>query len=756
MNKILKLLAILFGSIVAVLIAVAIALPLLFDPNDFKQEITRLVKDETGRELVIQDDIKLSVFPWLGVELGSVQLSNAKGFGKTPFATVKQAGVRVKLLPLLRKEVEMDTVTLDGLQLNLIKGKSGRTNWDDLMAPGAAHATKPQDEGGVGIAALAIGGLDIRDSQLRWTDHSAKTAYTLDDLSMRTGALSTGLPVDLAIGFNISSKQPEIQGQVKLNGTITLDVATQNYNFKNIKLTTDLKGKGVPGGRLNSTLSADITTDLASQVMKLSGLTLELPGMKLSGNITGKQILNKPRFSGAIKTSSFSPRTLLEAMNGKRLNTADPKAMGKASLQTKLSATTSSINLTGLKATLDNTTLSGSVSVNNFARPASKFDLKLDAIDLDRYLPPAAQQQAYSGTQPEDVIQYLLAAIINPVFAAAPRADLIPVEAFRSLDTSGKFHIGAMKASNVHSKNISISLNSKKGITRLYPVSANMYGGTYKGNIQLDVNGRQPRFSINESISNIQVGALLKDFTGTKQLSGLGNISVKVIAAGNDFETLKRSMNGNASFNIKNGVIYKINVLKDTIRDFVKYRNIYEMFQGDPELTMDKSNDTEFTSLTGTLKLVNGVGNNNNLLMNTKEFTLSGKGVLDFIRNRLIHKGQLVFAKDLKLAGLKENENRSLRGLSIPYEINCPFNEISGPCMKRNVQKIFQDLAKRKLKKKLLKKLGIPTEPQQPAPQQQPQQPAPEQQPQQAPAPVDEKKELKKKLKRKLLEGLFK
>lgn len=753
MNKILKLLAILFGSIVAVVIAAAIALPLLFDPNDFKQEITQLVKDETGRELVIQDDIKLSVFPWLGVELGSVQLSNAKGFGKAPFATVKQAGVRVKLLPLLRKEVEMDTVTLDGLQLNLIKSKSGRTNWDDLMAPGAASATKPQDEGGVGIAALAIGGLDIRDSQLRWTDHSAKTAYTLGDLSMRTGALSTGLPVDLAIGFNISSKQPEIQGQVKLNGTITLDVATQNYHFNKLKLTTDLKGKGIPGGRLNSTLSADITTDLASQVMKLTGLTLELPGMKLSGNITGKQILNKPRFSGTIKTSSFSPRTLLEAMNGEQLNTADPKAMGKASLETKLSATTSSIKLTGLRATLDDTTLSGSVSVNNFTRPATKFDLKLDAIDLDRYLPPVTHQQAYSNTQPEDVMQYLLVAIINPVFAAAPLEDLIPVKTFRTLNTSGKLHIGSMKASNVHSKNISLSLNSKKGITRLYPVSASMYGGTYKGNIQLDVNGRQPRFSINESIRNIQVGALLKDFTGTKQLSGQGNITVKVTAAGNDFETLKRSMNGNASFNIKNGVVYKINVLKDTIRDFVKFRNIYEMFQGDPALTMDESNDTEFTSLTGTLNLVNGIGNNNDLFLGAKEFTLSGKGVLDFIRSRLIHKGQLVFAKDLKLAGLKENENRSLRGLSIPYEINCPFNEISGPCMKRNVQKVFQDIAKKKLKKKLLKQLGIPTEPQQPAPAQQP---APQQQPQQAPAPVDEKKELKKKLKRKLLEGLFK
>ena len=70
------------------IVAAAIIIPLVVDPNDYKDEIVSKVKETTGRDLKIQGDIGLSVFPWLGLELGALELSNAKGFGDAPFADV--------------------------------------------------------------------------------------------------------------------------------------------------------------------------------------------------------------------------------------------------------------------------------------------------------------------------------------------------------------------------------------------------------------------------------------------------------------------------------------------------------------------------------------------------------------------------------------------------------------------------------------------------------------------------------------------
>ena len=107
-------------------------LPFFIEPNDFKPEISAAVKDNTGRELILEGDLKLSLFPWIGISTGKIALGNAEGFQDQPFATAEESNVKVKLLPLLSKKIEVKRIVLKGLALNLAKNKQGITNWDDL------------------------------------------------------------------------------------------------------------------------------------------------------------------------------------------------------------------------------------------------------------------------------------------------------------------------------------------------------------------------------------------------------------------------------------------------------------------------------------------------------------------------------------------------------------------------------------------------------------------------------------------------
>ncbi|MBQ0725479.1 MAG: AsmA family protein, partial [Cycloclasticus sp.] len=119
-----KLLKIIVGLLLLVVVAV-IVVPFVIDPNDYREQIQSVVKDKTGRDLVINGDLSLSVFPWIGVGVKDASLSNASGFKAKHFAEIKEANIKVKLLPLLSQQVEVSTVVLNGLRLNLEKNKAG-------------------------------------------------------------------------------------------------------------------------------------------------------------------------------------------------------------------------------------------------------------------------------------------------------------------------------------------------------------------------------------------------------------------------------------------------------------------------------------------------------------------------------------------------------------------------------------------------------------------------------------------------------
>lgn len=143
--KAIRILLTVVGVLIVLIVGAAIIIPLVVDPNDFKPQIAEAVKDKTGRDLSIPGKIGLSVFPWVAIDLGEVSLSNAKGFGDQAFASIQDLSIRVKLMPLLEKKVELDTIVVDGLSLYLSRDASGKTNWDDLAGAPAEENPRSQN-----------------------------------------------------------------------------------------------------------------------------------------------------------------------------------------------------------------------------------------------------------------------------------------------------------------------------------------------------------------------------------------------------------------------------------------------------------------------------------------------------------------------------------------------------------------------------------------------------------------------------------
>lgn len=203
MKKTLKILGLTLALLLGLLIVAAVVLSFVFDPNQYKGEIARLVKDTTGRELKIEKNIGWSFFPRLGIEAGGLEIGNAPGFGQEPFAKIDAAGVHIEFLPLFSGKIAVDTVYLHGLNLNLAKNAAGRTNWEDLAAREAKRGPDRKADGQLPIEGFSVGRLDVRRANLTWRDQTAAGALALRDLELSTGRFVPGEPVALRLAFEL-------------------------------------------------------------------------------------------------------------------------------------------------------------------------------------------------------------------------------------------------------------------------------------------------------------------------------------------------------------------------------------------------------------------------------------------------------------------------------------------------------------------------------------------------------------------------
>lgn len=583
MKRTIKVVAVVLGIIVILLVAAVIALPLLINPNSFKPQIAQAVKAQTGRDLQINQSIHWSVFPWLGIRTGGLVLSNAPGFGPTPFAKIGNAGVRVKLLPLLHRRVEVDRIVLSDATINLAKDREGRTNWADLVKPSKTPAAPQSKKGGGAppISALTVGGIDVSGTQVTWNDEQAGTRASIKNLALHTGSLGSGQATPVTLNADVTLSKPAIKTHVALKSTVALN--------------------------------------LGRQQLDVSQLALDVLGLSLTGNVHGEHILGAAHYTGAAQIASFNPKSLL-AQLGTRVQTTDPKAFTQAALKTQFALAGSDLRLDKFNATLDDSTLAGNASILDFAHPAYRFDLALDNFNLDRYLPPAT-----TNSKPAPG-------------AAAPAAPVvIPVETLRQLDLDGRFRIQRLQAFNIHSSGVLVRAYAKNGLVKIDPSEAQLYGGNYKGTVSYDARTNNPLLNVNEQLSGVQLGAFLKDAMGFDKFSGKGNLSAKVSAHGFNAERIKSTLTGTAGFQVADGTIQGVDLKKmsDEIQGLAK-SNRNTLLKNASALIPQKTDVTRFSQLKGTAQIQNGVAHNRDLMLQIPGFaTVTGSGSADIVKQTL-------------------------------------------------------------------------------------------------------------------------
>ena len=681
----------LYGLAAALVLSVAVlvAAVLLIDPNQYKDQIAGTVEKHTGRTLQIQGDLELSVFPWIGVQTGPLELGNAPGFGPEPFLQVKAAEIRVKLLPLLTRRVEVKRVVLDGVVVNLARDRKGRTNWEDLAGKEKGEPKAPVQEGEQpALAALALEGITIWDGVITWKDRLKKQTIRLDQVNAYVGSLRFGDPTDVRLGFVLHLDRPALKETVALEAKLLLDEQMQRIEIQDLQLQSHSEGEIVPGGRLQADLSVKrLITDLAAETLGLERLRLEAAEAVVTGDLAAQSIQSNPTFSGSWRLQAPLRDTL--AAFDLLPPTSDAGALSRLELSFKLTGDANRLNLSEFQGTLDDTHWNGGITVANLADPAIGFDLRIDGIDVDRYLPPETSSSSSSSTPPK----------------AEKNDQPLPLASLAARKLDGKLQIEELKLKNLHLRDLSLKVQGKNRVLTLEPSVGDLYQGRFLGTVRIDGRGRIPALAIRSQLRQVAVDKLLQDYLQKPApISGTAVLDLNLQGRGNTETALKRSLNGKIAFHVKDGSLNNVEIV-----NLIRQGELWWKGKASLAENLDR---LRFVALDFLASVRNGVVETERFLIDSRKFKIEGSGNIDLARSRLDY--------TLQAIRLKHEETPSgekvaaIKGLPIIVKITGPlekpkyFLDVAAMAKAKFHKKIEKKKAKieRKIQEKLEKKLG--------------------------------------------------
>ncbi|MBT4837084.1 MAG: AsmA family protein [Methylococcales bacterium] len=713
MSKFIKSIVALISLVLVCLIGVAVYLNYFFNPNDYKPLISEQVKLQTGRTLLIQEDIKWSFFPWVGLKLGKIQLSNAEGFGEQPFVSVKniKASVQLSLL-IFKQKLVIDTIAVDGMTLRLAKNKKGDTNLDDIVkhqaqlksgsvksgsssntvkdkevkSPSSSSNKKPSIDLEELLTKFSINGIEITNISLYWQDQQTGESMQVTPVNLVLGKLMIAQSIPFQLDFKVEDQLRKMQHQGKIKANLWANKSLKHFKVESLNVALNSSGGELPPKGINIELKTEIDAQLEKQLLSLKPISLMFNQLKMQASVNGEKIMSQqPEFDVDFKLLEFNLKTLLSSFEIPAPVTSDVAVLEKISASIKLNANLNSLNLSSLEIKLDDSTINGNATVKNFNQPKINFKLALDEINVDRYLPPPAKQEATAANENVPIANKEASSETN---AEKQRVKIeLPVEMLKSQWLDGELTIAKLIVKKLKIDETVVKIQDHHGDIVLDHRIGKFYQGIIEGKTKVDVRLTPPKYSLNEKISSVMLGPLVKDAAEKDVIKGQANMFVDVTTQGDYVDVLKQQLNGKLNFIFKEGAIIGVDVTQKIKEAKAALSNKTPQSTG--------KNQTDFGLMKGSAKITNGVLNNQDLIIKATFLQITGSGTVNLPKENLQYK--------LEAAVTRSNQSqldpdlKEIEGVAVPIAITGPF---TSPKVKVDMKKVLKALAKQRLKVK--------------------------------------------------------
>ena len=649
-----------FFIFLALVLLALLAFVATFDANNYKPQIIEQVENATGRSFTIDGDINLSIFPWIGLKVEGVALGNEKGFKAKQFAAIKQLDVKVNVLPLLKKEVQINTIRLHGLDVSLEVASDKSNNWSSLLqskevpadeasaadvtteavAEAPAEQTITEEEKASPLQSLKVEGFEFVDAVIRYDDRSSNTIATASELNLTTSAITFDEPIDVSFGARIENNQPEIDTRLKLTTQLILNKEFTEFNLHDFVFTILANANEFIPQQEQIEIKTNIDVLMDEQRISLKQLQLSALGTATLADITVSQFLETPLIQGSIEVQPFNARMVAKRAGVELPAMAKADALHNVALKTKIKLQGEKLQANDFSFTLDGSTLSGWLHLLNISKQQLRYDLAFDQLNINDYLPSAVE----AVPDNKAVTDNKTGSASAPAVAAATGDEKIelPVEMMRQLDIQGDFRIADLTAKEYKIKQFLMSLKAQKGEIAIKPLSLQVLEGQVDSAVNINVKKETPAYAINLDVNQVQVGPVANPFLvgvmGDKPLKmdGAVNVKMDVKTTGDSVNQLKKASKGVIVLDMKETRVDGFDpefYMRSSVADYVNSKGFG---LSDTIMGQYKPRDvTVFDKIHSTVNIANGKARTDDFLMDSKRVKVTAKGHADIMQNTL-------------------------------------------------------------------------------------------------------------------------
>lgn len=609
----------LIGLAVVVVLLIAAGVVISLIPLDsYKGEIQARVKEATGRDLRIDGDISLSLFPPVAVSVEDVGFANAPGATTPEMATIDRLDVALQILPLLGGEVAIDRFILEGPVINLEIDEQGRANWqlqtaEAEAAPAPSAESGEESTGGAAVSDLRLGDVRIVDGTLNFVNRQNGQEIMVSDVNMSLSLPSLAEPFaadgsavwngeEIALEIEAASPRALMAGE-------TTEVA-MNVESSPVTFTFDGAARNAEALGLQGPLTLDVPS--IRELAEWTGNPLELPG----------------------------------------------EGLGPFNVSGQLEMTGAKVALTEATLKLDEINGEGQFSVDaTGAKPMIKAELTVDRLNVNPYLPP--EQPAAEAGEAGGTDGGAAGGDAGGEWSDEP----IDVSALDALNADLAFNAGGIQYRDVQigQSRLTVVLQDAKLTADLAEMQ--LYEGSGKGTVVLDGSQGAPAVSADFDLANFQAGPFLNDLAKFDRLLGTTETQISVRGTGASQRELVSNLNGNGSVMFRDGAIKGVNIA-------AMIRNISTGALGEG---FDEAAQTDFAELSGTFTIDQGIVRNDDLSMVAPLLRMTGAGEIP-LPSRTVD-----YVVRPKLVGSIEGQGgaQDLAGVGVPIKVTGPWHDIS-------------------------------------------------------------------------------
>ena len=485
--------------------------------------------------------------------------------------------------------------------------------------------------------------------------------------------------------LSLFSGEPKIGSITAALSSLQVDISQPAIQLKNIELSSS----GFKPDQItriasnldyllpnNTLLPISLKTNLTyrnnDKSVLFDDVKLSLAMLKLKGKVVATPIKEQYKLNGSFAINPFSLREMVSQLGASLPAMKNSNSLGEFSISSKFSYSARELKLDKLKTILDETNLTGNMSVKLSNNKPVQFELLANEINLDDYrLIENKDSSRGENTQKDKA-----------------KKDVNPF-AILALNLNGNIRLQKLQFNNLKLNDILLNFNTHNKTITLSP-SAKLYGGRYAGDLSLTQNNKALNISGKQKLEDVNIEPLLIDYMGEAMVSGKTSLNLNFNSEGNTAETLLNNMLAKGDVKLADSQLKSIKLARAILKDSKLKALIKKQ--------SDKKEVTVFDSITASFTIKNGIANNNDFLALSKRARITGAGDINLLSQTLKYAAKYHYNKShiISFNGV----NVDLKDKPLPVYLSGPIANPKYDVKTKALLSLIKNEYKNSLKKK--------------------------------------------------------